>query len=190
MTGAFSSRKKPMDISLPSRGRRDDHLVDDDGRWDAEQVRHRVAVDVRVEDPDGGPCRQRGSEAAVSDDLPPALAAAIYTRGAVEAMPSCARDPASELRGPRGLPLRGHDVEGYGRASHAGDDPDVPRDLLLEARAERTTGDGERDGHRHVPGLDPDLAHHVQIGDRAPKLRVDDLLERLPDLVARRLHRD
>ena len=74
--------------------------------------------------------------------------------------------------------------------ANAGDGADVPRDLLLEARAKRTTGDGERDRHGHVPAVDPDLAHHVQVGDRAPELRVDDLLERLPDLVARRLHRD
>jgi hypothetical protein len=33
-----------------------------------------------------------------------------------------------------------------------------------------------------------DVAHHVELGDRAPKLRIDHLLESLQDVVAQRGH--
>jgi hypothetical protein len=41
---------------------------------------------------------------------------------------------------------------------------------------------------RNVTAVDPDVADHVELGDRTAQLGVDDLLERFQDLVARRLH--
>ena len=38
------------------------------------------------------------------------------------------------------------------------------------------------------PPLDLDVAHHVELGDRPPELRVDDVFQRLEDRVAGRLH--
>ena len=56
-------------------------------------------------------------------------------------------------------------------------------DLILEARAEWAAGDGERDRDGDVPGLDAHLAHHVELGDRPLQLGIDDLSERLGDLL-------
>ena len=64
--------------------------------------------------------------------------------------------------------------------------PDVTGDLLLEARAQRAAGDGERDRDGDVGAVDLDLADHVELGDRLPQLRVDDERERSEDLVASR----
>ena len=58
------------------------------------------------------------------------------------------------------------------------------RDLVLEARAERAAGDGERDRDGDVPALDAHLAHHVELRDGPLQLGIDDLPERLGDLLA------
>ena len=54
----------------------------------------------------------------------------------------------------------------------------------------RSTGDGQRDRNGDIAAVDPDLVDHVELGDRTAQLRVNDLLERLQDLVARGLHSD
>ncbi len=61
-------------------------------------------------------------------------------------------------------------------------------DLLLEARAERAAGDGERQLDRHVAAVHDDLAHHVELRDGPPELGVDHPPERGHDLPAIRLH--
>ena len=52
----------------------------------------------------------------------------------------------------------------------------------------RSTGDGQRDRNGDIAAVDPDLVDHVELGDRTAQLRVNDLLERLQDLVVGRLH--
>ena len=61
-------------------------------------------------------------------------------------------------------------------------------DLLLERVAERAAGDGEDDRERDDAVVQLEVAHHVELGDRPPQLRVDHLLECLEDLVAINLH--
>ena len=56
--------------------------------------------------------------------------------------------------------------------------------LVLEAVAERTAGDGQRDHHRDVTALDAHLAHHVELGDGPLQLGVDDVAQGLGDLLA------
>src|SRR5262249_45947042 len=69
-------------------------------------------------------------------------------------------------------------------ALDAGNVPQHVGDLLLERVAQRTAGDGQRDRDADVAALDLDTADHVELGDRALQLRVDDPLERTEDLVA------
>ncbi len=61
-------------------------------------------------------------------------------------------------------------------------------DLLLERVAQRAAGDGEDDRERDDAVVQLEVAHHVELGDRTPELRVDHLLERLQNLVAIDLH--
>src|SRR6266545_3075902 len=75
--------------------------------------------------------------------------------------------------------FRRHHVE---RERHLGDAferADLPLHLLVEARAQRAARDrqGDRDGDAAV--VDLDAAHHVELRDRTPELRVDDVRERL-----------
>ena len=72
--------------------------------------------------------------------------------------------------------------------SHALDRSQRLRDLLLEARAQRATGDRERDPDGHVAALDAHVAHHVELDHVALQLGVDHLLECLQDLFALGLH--
>ena len=64
----------------------------------------------------------------------------------------------------------------------AGNGADLALHLVLEARAERAAGDGERDRDRDVAAVDRDLAHHVELGHGLAQLGVDDPAERLEDL--------
>jgi hypothetical protein len=97
---------------------------------------------------------------------------------------------AAELGRQRRLLLRRHDVEIERDAFDAVNRRERLGDLLLEARPQRTAGDGQRDRDRDVAAVDPDVADHVELCDRTAQLGVDHLLERFEDLVARRLHRD
>ena len=97
-------------------------------------------------------------------------------------------DAAAELLRQRGLLVRAHDVEIELDGLDALERREPALHLLLEARAQRAACDGERDRDRHVTALDVDGSHHVELGDRAPKLRIDHLLEGLVDLVAEALH--
>ena len=60
--------------------------------------------------------------------------------------------------------------------------------LLLEARPQGAARDRQRDRHGDVAAVDLNVAHHVELGHRSSQLGVDDLLERLQDLVVRRIH--
>ena len=76
---------------------------------------------------------------------------------------------------------------------HAGPKPIVVTgamlvDLLLEGVPQRAAGDRQDDRERDDAVLDLDVAHHVELGDRALQLGVDDLLERGEDRVAAGLH--
>src|SRR4029079_16833855 len=93
--------------------------------------------------------------------------------------------PATEPRRERGLLVRRHHVEPKRDARDARHGPDVLRDLILEARPERTARDGQRDDDHDRPvRRDGDVAHHVELGDGALELGVDDTLERREDRVA------
>ena len=99
-------------------------------------------------------------------------------------------DAAAELLRQRGLLVRAHDVE-------------LELDGLRRPRAARSSAATcssklARSGQPATvsaivmvtaPPSMRDVAHHVELGDRAPELRVDHLLERLVDLVAESLHR-
>jgi hypothetical protein len=58
----------------------------------------------------------------------------------------------------------------------------------LNLVAERASGNGQGDLHRHGRQLDPDSADHAQVHDRAVQLRVLDGSEGLDDLVLCRCH--
>ena len=126
---------------------------------------------------------------AVSVDLPtPPFPLAIASTRVLLSRRDSLRalaDAAAELLGQRGLLVGGHDVELEADALDAVERRNPTLDLVLEARAERATGDGERDRDGHVTLLDTDVAHHVELGHGTPELGVDDLFERLVDLVAK-----
>ena len=172
----------------PAADGRDDHLVDDDGPLvDPEHVRDRVAVDVRVDQPDRLPERvEREGEVDGERRLADAALAAgdrDHARARVE------RDrllgpAAAELRRQRRLLLGAHHVEAQLDAAHARQRADVLGDLLLERRAQRAADDRQRDRDGHVRAVELDRADHVELGDRLAQLGVDDALERLEDRVA------
>src|SRR5207253_4984980 len=114
-----------------------------------------------------------------------------HSRGSVERDAFGALgDAAAELGGERRFLLGGHDVEVERDAFDAGNRRERLGHLLLEARPQRAAGDGQRDRDGDIAAADPDVADHVELGDRTAQLRVDDLLERLQDLVARALPYD
>ena len=97
--------------------------------------------------------------------------------------------PRSFWRQRRSL-VRAHDVELERDGLDARQRQQVLAHLALEARAKRAAGDGQRDRDGDVAALDAHLAHHVELRDGPLQLRVDDLAERLCDLLARwLLHR-
>src|SRR5207245_11066720 len=133
-------------------------------------------------------CRKVDGQRGLAD---PALAArdGDHARGAIERDALGALgNAAPELGGQRRLLLGRHDVEVERDTLYAGDRRERLGDLLLEARAQGTALYGQSDRHGDVAAVDPNGANHVELGDRAAKLRVDDLLQRLEDLVARGLH--
>ena len=171
------------------RNGRHDHLVDDDRLLvDAEHVRDRMAVDVRVEHADLAALRgERGSEVDRQCRLADsALAGGDRDHARLRRELDAARfGPAAQLGRQRRTFVGRHHVEVERHRSDAGQRPDVLADLILEARAKGAPDDGQGNRHAHVCAVDLDRAHHVQLGDRAPELRVDHIAERLEDLVAR-----
>ena len=83
--------------------------------------------------------------------------------------------------------LRAHHVELERDGLDSGQRQEVLAHLVLEARAKRAAGDGQGDRDGDVAALDANLAHHVELGDGPLQLGVDDLAERLGDLLARGL---
>ena len=107
-------------------------------------------------------------------------------------MPAVDRDPgralahaAAQARRQRGLLLGGHDVEAELDLLDSVEGEERLLDLLLEARAERAAGDGERDHDADAAAFDGDVAHHVELDHGAPQLGVVDALEGAQDLLAR-----
>ena len=173
--------------------RRHDHLVDDDRPLaDAEHVRDRVPVDVRVEDArplaelvEGG--REIHREGRLADA---ALAARDreHTRRRVDgdALRALGDAAAQPLR-QRGALLRAHDVELERDGLDARQRQQVLAHLALEARAKRAAGNGERDRDGDIAVGHAHLTHHVELGDRPLQLRIDNASEGFRDLLARRL---
>jgi hypothetical protein len=151
--------------------RRDDHPVDRHRLLvNAEQVRDRVPVDIGVEDP--GPLAEAvegGGEVGCQRRLADAAFAAgdgDHARRAVEL--DAFRplgDRATQARRQGAALLGRHHAELERDTLHALDRRERLRDLLLEARAKRATGDGERDADGDVAALDPHVAHHVELDD-------------------------
>ena len=103
------------------------------------------------------------------------------------AIPFCFADAAAELLRQRGLLVRSHDVESSWTDS-------TPSSGAIQ----RCTCSSKlaRSGQpatvsaivTHRAALDVDGSHHVELGDRAPELRIDHLLEGLVDLLPHGLH--
>jgi hypothetical protein len=175
-------------------GRHDQIVHGDRPLPDAEHVRDRVPVDVRVEDahPVAG-LRERDREVRRERRLAhAALAARDREHAAVGGEPDHAvalGRAAAQLLCQR-LPLLGsHHVERQLSAGHTGHLREHPLDLLLERVAKRAAGNGEDDCERDDAVVDLEVPHHVELGDRAAQLGVDHPAERLQDGVAIRLHR-
>src|SRR5262249_55083618 len=142
-----------------------------------------------VEDPDLLPrLRQRDREVRGQGRLADAALAAAdghdAGRGLERQSLAAPFEAGAQLRRQRLPLLRRHDVEVERDALHTRDITQHLGDLLLERVAQRTAGDGQRDRDADVAALDLDAADHVELGDRALQLRVDDTLERAEDLVA------
>jgi hypothetical protein len=97
---------------------------------------------------------------------------------------------AAQLLGQRGALVRAHDIELERDRLDARQRQQVLAHLILEARAKRTPCDGERDLDGDIACVNAHLPHHVELGDRPLQLGVDDLPERLRDLLARGLLHD
>jgi len=156
-------------------------------------VRDRVAVDVRVEHANAvAELREDDREIRGKRRFAhAALAARDREHAAVGRQPDhalalgCA---AAQLLRQRLPLLRRHHVEGELSSRHAGNTGESLLHLLLERIAQGTTGDGEDDRERDDAVVHLQVAHHVELGNRAPELRIDHMLERLQDLVAIDLH--
>ena len=196
ITGALSSRKKPIDISFRSCFTGGTIILSTStGFWGiAEHVRDRVAVDVGVEDAravaEAARTRRRGSRSATTCRRRP-----CRSRPRARASSGRPRCPSSAPRRRRAA------------------SPSAPRfsSGLITSKPSRTRSTPatcptcsttwfwklSRSGQPATvsaivtetspPSISTD-AHHVELGHRPPELRVDDVLERLQDLVAGRLH--
>ena len=191
ITGALSSRKKPIDINFRSCATGGTIIRSTSTGFcvDPEHVRNRVPVDVRVENADlPAELRERRGEVDRQRRLADAALAARdreHARAAVERQALRASGhAAAEPLGQRCALVRRHHVELERDAFHACDGRERFGDLLLEAVAKRATGDGERDHDDDVAAVDLDVAHHLQLGDGTPQLGVDHLLERGEDRFA------
>ena len=158
MTGALSSRKKPIDMNLRSSAHgRHDHLVDDDRALvDPEHVRDRVAVDVRVEH--ARPAGRAGESAAARFDGERGLADTALAAGDSDHARATA---SSEIdfalgRPPRSLVVSAAFSSGVITSKRELDGVDARQwptlrcDLLLETGAQRAAGDRQRDRDRDV----------------------------------------
>ncbi len=172
------------------RDRRNDHLVDD--HWllrDAEHVRDRVAVDVGVEHADL--LAGRGERGCDVDRQRRLADAALARRDRDHArrrreLDAALLDAAAEARRQRRALVGAHHVEVQLDALDVRQRRDVLAHLVLEARAQRAAGDGERDRHLDAAFVDLDAAHHPELGDRAAQLGIDHVPERGQDLVVGR----
>src|SRR4051812_39781208 len=172
---------------------RDDHLVDEHGLLpDAEDVRDRVAVDIRVEQADLlALLRERDREVRGKRRLPDAALAAAnreHTRRSIEREPFRALlHPTAQLRRQRLALLGRHDIESERNALDARNVAEDVGHLLLERVAQRTARDRERNRDANVAAVDVYAADHVELGHRALQLGIDYPLERLEDQIAARL---
>ena len=172
------------------RDQRDHHPVDEHRLLvRPEHVRDRVAVDVGVDHAHLlALLGERGGEVDGERRL---ADAALARRDRDHARRGVDRDPLRPL-GRRAAQPAGERRRSSGvitsNASEverdAGERADEARDLLLERVAERAAGDRQRDRDVHVAALDPDVADHVELRHGPAQLGVDDLLERLEDVVA------
>ena len=170
--------------------RRHDHLVDDDrALCDAQHERDRVAVDVGVENSCSQTepverCREVDGQRRLADSALAARDREHPRRGADRDALRPPGDAAAQPLRQLGALVGAHHVELERDRLDAGEREHVLAHLVLEAVSERTTGDRQRDRDRDVTALDEHLAHHVQLGDGPLQLGVDDLSERLGDLLA------
>src|SRR5262249_29557393 len=98
-------------------------------------------------------------------------------RGEGEALASL--HTAAKLGGQRLPLLGGHHVEAERHLVDAVERRNLAPHLVLEARAEGTARDRQRDRDVDAPVLDLDRAHHVELRDGSPELRVDDTAQGL-----------
>ena len=121
----------------------------------------------------------------VSVDLPtPPLPEAMQTTLETWASAPSGSDlrPSSGLE--RGLLLVVEDVEADVDVGDAVELAHGVADRRLEGALDRAAGRGQRDGDvHHAAGVHVDRADHVQLDDVAPQLRVDDVPERVSDLL-------
>jgi hypothetical protein len=153
-----------------------------------------VPVDVRVEhacpvtEPlEGG--GQVGGQRRLADASLPARHREHACRGIEREAARARLDAASELLRQRRSLLGAHDVERERDGLDARQRQDVLAHLALEGIAQRAPGDGERNRDVDLAVLDVHLAHHVELGDRALQLRVDDAAEGFRQLLSGRVHR-
>ena len=173
---------------------RDDHLVDGDGLLvDPEDVRNRVAVDVRVENP-RAPARLRERNCEVRRQRGLADAALAGGDRDHAAVPGQADDvvalrcAAAELRRQRLTLLGRHHRERERESPYAGNVGERLVDLFLEGVPQRAAGDRQHDRERDDAVLDLDVPDHVELRHGPLELGVDHLLERGEDRLAAWLH--
>ena len=170
--------------------RRHDHLVDDHRLLrDAEHVRDRVPVDVRVEHAHflagGG---ERGGDVHGQRRF---ADAALARRdrdhpSRRRELDAALLDSAAQARRERRALVRAHHVEVKADGVDAGQRRDVLLYLILEARTKRTACDRECDRHLDPAAVDLDLAHHLELRHGAAQLGIDHVPERNQDLVTGR----
>jgi hypothetical protein len=151
----------------------------------AEHARNRVAPDVGVQR--GGPVSvgdQRSGQVGGDGGLADAALAGPYADDVLHRGERPLREPAlaAEPLGQALLLLVGEDVEPDGDRLDA-QRLDALDDGLLEMRADRAAGSGERDDHVDPPLLGLlDGADHPEGDDVLAQLGVDDLAQRVLDL--------
>ena len=189
-TAAFSSTKKPIDITLTPLGESSGRILrsplTSGLRVDAEHARDRVAVDVAVEGAGrvafGGQRRgQVGGHRRLADA---ALAGGDADHVLDLGQRALRQLAAAERLLQVAFLLVGEDVEADRDRGHAVQLGDLLGDRLFEVGADRAAGGGQRDDDLDPAALlDLDRADHAQLDDRAAQLGVDDGAQLLGDLV-------
>ena len=180
-------------LQVATHGRHDHRVDDDRALLHAEHVRDRVAVDVGVENTHAlaGRAQRRGQVRRQRRLADAALARRDrkHAGGRIE-RDRLLRPAAAEARRQRRLLVGAHHVEVQLHRRNARDRADGALHLVLERRAHRAAGDGQRDRDLdRAVTVNDDIPHHVELGDGLVQLGIDHALERTQDRVALRCHR-